>query len=119
MAKIGKSYDGVLADGEQIVRAWEANPTFALGDVTLASFKAMVEELRDSRAQTEELRTQLTQRVNDQTSKAEALNNVVSRARSGFRAVYGPDSSQYEQAGGVRASERKKATKKANTKGTS
>lgn len=115
MAKIGKSLDGVLADGEQIVRAWEANPTFALGDVTLASFKAMVEELRDSRVQTEELRTELTRKVNEQGSKAEAVANTVSRARSGFRAVYGPDSSEYEQAGGIRASERKRTARKAKT----
>jgi hypothetical protein len=41
------------------------------------------------------------------------LGEWVTRARSGFRAVYGPDSTQYEQAGGTRSSERKKPVRKA------
>lgn len=112
----GKSLDEIVADGEQIVRAWEANPTFALGEVTLAGLRTMIGDLRETRTQTDELRTQLTRLVNDTNGKADELNTVVTRARSGFRAVYGPDSTQYEQAGGTRASERKaRAPRKTQT----
>jgi uncharacterized phage infection (PIP) family protein YhgE len=104
----GKSIDEVLTESEQIIRVWEANPTFPLGEVTRASMQTMVDNLRAARTQTENLRTQLTQAVNEANSKADDLNAIVTRARSGFRAMYGPDSSQYEQAGGTRASERKK-----------
>jgi hypothetical protein len=103
----GKSIDEVLTEGEQIVRVWEANPTFSLGEVTRAAMQTMLDNLRTARTQTEDLRTQLTQRVNEANSKADELNSIVTRARSGFRAIYGPDSTQYEQAGGTRASERK------------
>ncbi|MDT4953780.1 MAG: hypothetical protein QOJ02_1918 [Acidobacteriota bacterium] len=103
----GKSIDEVLTESEQIIRVWEANPAFSLGEVTRAAMQTKVDELRTARTQTENLRTQLTQAVNDANGKADDLNAIVTRARSGFRAMYGPDSSQYEQAGGTRASERK------------
>lgn len=68
----------------------------------------MLTGLRSVRSQTEDLRTQLTKATNDANDQAQALNNIVTRARSGFRATYGPDSTQYEQAGGARTSERKR-----------
>ncbi len=108
----GKSMDAVLNEADQIVRVWTANPTFSLGDLTLAQFQAMITDLRARRNETENLRTQLTAAVNDSNSKAVAVSTIVTRARSGFRAVYGPDSSQYEQARGTRTSERQRPTRK-------
>ncbi|HST54125.1 MAG TPA: hypothetical protein VLJ61_19110 [Pyrinomonadaceae bacterium] len=108
----GKSMDEILADAEKIVRMWEANPTFSLGEITLASFKAMVEDFRNSRSQTEETRRQLTNLVNATNDKGNVVSDTTSRALSGVRAVYGPNSTQYEEAGGTRTSERKKPSKK-------
>ncbi|MDT5294801.1 MAG: hypothetical protein QOJ76_1681, partial [Acidobacteriota bacterium] len=51
-----KSLDEVIAAAEKIVRVWEANPTFTLGEVTLAGLKTKVEGLRTQREQTEEAR---------------------------------------------------------------
>ena len=68
--------------------------------------------LKAKDADIEAKRSELTRLVNERDSEAEALNELNTRARSGFRAVYGPDSSQYEQAGGTRKSERKPATRK-------
>ena len=56
--------------------------------------------------------TELTGLINDRDSQGVGLNELVTRVRSGFRAVYGPDSTQYEQAGGTRLSERKKPSRK-------
>ena len=39
---------------------------------------------------------------------AKVLNGLNTRALSAIRGIFGPDSSEYEQAGGTRASERKK-----------
>jgi hypothetical protein len=111
----GKSLDEVIAAAEKILRVWEANPTFTLGEITKASFKALLDELRDLRAQTEETRRQLTNFVNTTNDKAISVNDVNSRALSGIRAVFGPDSTQYEEAGGTRSSERKKASKQKPT----
>jgi hypothetical protein len=72
----------------------------------------MIRDLRANRDQTQQLRTQLTALVNDTNAGGDAVANIITRARSGFRAIFGPDSTQYEQAGGTRASERKRSTRK-------
>jgi hypothetical protein len=102
------SVDEVIADGERIIRVWRDNPTFTLGEITLPQLEAKIASLRALRGQIETARTQLTQLVNDSNANLADINNVTTRARSGFRAFFGPDSSQYEQAGGTRASERKR-----------
>jgi hypothetical protein len=73
---------------------------------------AKVAALRDLRAPIETARTQLTHMANQSDDALTDINNVTTRARSGFRAMFGPDSSQYEQAGGTRASERKRPARK-------
>jgi hypothetical protein len=103
-----KPVDEVLGDAEQIVRVWTDNPTFVLGDLTLTQFQANITNLRN-------LRTQLTAAVNDSSSQTIALSDSITRARGGFRAFFGPDSTQYEQAGGTRRSERKRPTRKPKT----
>jgi hypothetical protein len=105
------SIDGTLTDAERILRVWAENPTFTIGELTQARFQALLDELRDKRNQTETLRTQLTALVNETNEKGNALSDAVTRALSGVRAVFGPDSSQYEQAGGTRRSERKRPAK--------
>ena len=105
------SVDKVLADAERILRVWAENPTFSLGELTQVKFQALLDELRDKRNQMETVRTQLTALVNETNEKGSNLSDAVTRALSGVRAVFGPDSSQYEQAGGTRRSERKRPTK--------
>jgi hypothetical protein len=106
------SIDAVLADSEQIARVWTDNPTFALGEVTLPILQSKTTDLRQKRDRAETLRTQLTALTNELNAQAAELANITTRARSGFRAFYGPDSTQYEQAGGTRASERKRPSSK-------
>lgn len=108
-----KPVDNVLGEAEQIARVWADNTGFALGGITLAQFQTMITELRTQRGKTEDLRTQLTASINDTNDRALAVSDIVTRARSGFRAFFGPDSTQYEQAGGTRKSDRKRPTRKA------
>lgn len=108
-----KPVDTVLSEAEQIARVWTDNPTFALGNLTLAQFQTMITDLRSQRAETEDLRTRLTASINETNTQALAVSEAVTRARSGFRAFFGPDSTQYEQAGGTRRSERKRPARKA------
>ena len=106
MAK-GKSLNDVLAEGDQIAHVWEANPAFSLGETTLAGLRQHLDDLRGLHEQSEALRMQLTQIVNDMGVKRQAVNDVVVRARTGLRAVYGPNSAQYKQATATRVGERK------------
>ncbi|HJR07845.1 MAG TPA: hypothetical protein VJ842_11330 [Pyrinomonadaceae bacterium] len=105
-------FDTVLTNSEQIARAWAENPTFSLNEVTLAKLQAKITDARQKRDQIETLRMQLTALSNELNTQTAELASINTRARSGFRAVYGPDSTQYELAGGTRASERKRPSKK-------
>jgi hypothetical protein len=105
----------VLADGAKIVDVWTANPTFMLGTITLESFKGQLSELQTTASVVETKRTELTGLLIARDEKSTTMSDLISRARSGFRAAFGPDSTQYEQAGGTRRSERKSAKRKAST----
>ena len=110
-----KTIDQVLSDGEQIARVWSDNPTFTLGTMTLEQLQTMLTELRALRDRIEALRSQLTGLLNDCGTKTKAVTDVLTRVRSGVRAVYGPDSTQYEQVGGTRTSERKPRSRKSES----
>jgi hypothetical protein len=107
-----KTIDTVLAEAEQIARVWAANPTFSLGELTLAQLQEMIADLRAKRDQTQQLRNQLTALINDTNARRDAISNIVTRARSGVRAFYGPNSTEYEQVGGTRTADRKRPTRK-------
>ncbi len=106
------SFDSVISDSEQIARVWAENPTFTLGEITLANLQSKITGLRQKRDQVETLRTQLTALTNELNEQTNEMAGIITRARSGFRATYGPDSTQYEQAGGTRSSERKRPSSK-------
>jgi|SRR5205085_12524392 len=103
----GKSIDDVLADAERLLRVWAENPEFALSGVTRESLQAMVDDLRSKSTDLDALRMRLTQLVNDANDKADAVNQIVTRGRTAGRGYFGPNSSQYEQLGGTRSSEKK------------
>jgi hypothetical protein len=111
----GKSLDEVITDAQRIIRVWEANPTFSLGEIKLADLKALLADFIDLRAQTEEARATVTRLVNASNDKALALSGIYTRALSGIRAVFGPDSSEYDEAGGTRSSQRKAIKRKAKS----
>ena len=71
--------------------------------------------LRNLGDETATLRLHLTAKVNETEALLAELKDFITRARSGVRSFFGPDSTQYEQVGGTRKSERGK--KKANKGG--
>jgi len=109
MAKV--VVDTVLTKAQQVLLAWEANPDFQLGTMTLDNFKAELQKLTNQVDATERARLVYTDLVNQRDDQASVVSDLVTRTRSGFRAFYGPDSSQYELVGGVRRSERKSPSK--------
>ena len=105
----------VLKDAQKIVTVWTENPTFSMGEVTALSLKADMAELTADDEAVEGQRQKLTALLNKRDAQSAALNELVTRARSGIRSVFGPDSTQYEQAGGTRKSERKPPVRKPKT----
>jgi hypothetical protein len=111
----GKTIDGVLAELEQVLRVWRDNPTFSLGDTTRANVETLATSLRAKKTETEDTRTLLTRLVNESNALMGQATQFTTRIRGGMRATFGPDSSQYDQAGGTRVSERKKPVPKKKT----
>jgi len=110
------SADKALSDAGNIEKVWEANPNITLGKdndpdnpkVTLANYQAAKTKVEGFMEQIETLRHQLTKLVDDKDDAAGVLSVLNTRALSAIRGIFGPDSSEYDQAGGVRTSERKK-----------
>ena len=96
----------LLNDSGKVIDTWTANTDFKMGDVTLANFKQARADVVSADDDLEARRTEIAGLLNDREEKSHVLTDLVQRARAGFKAVYGPDSTQYEQAGGTRRSER-------------
>lgn len=96
----------IIVAADKIKQTWIANPTFTLGEMKLEDFTAIharVVQIDSSvGAKRHELQGLLDQRDDD----AKLLKDLNSRALSGFRAVFGADSLQYDQAGGTRRTQR-------------
>jgi hypothetical protein len=101
--------DTVLSNSERIARVWADNPTFSLGEVTLKSLQDKIASVREKRERLEGLKMQVTALSNELGEDVSVLAGIYTR---GLRAVYGPNSTQYEQGGGTRSDERKRASRK-------
>lgn len=105
------SVDVVLNNIERIARVWTDNPTFTLGEVTLKSLQDRIASVREKRERLEGLKMQVTALSNELGGEVSVLAGIYTRALSGLRAVFGPNSTQYEQGGGTRTDERKRASR--------
>lgn len=104
---VKKNAERVKKDSVTILGVWTENPTFKMSDVTLESFGADLETLEKTMKDIAALELKLTPLRNTRDDLASKLHEVNTRARSGIKGFFGPNSSQYEQAGGTRSSERK------------
>ena len=105
--------NSVLLDAQKIIDTWTANPDFAFGAVTLKGFGELAFQTGQLSQTIEAKRNELQGLMNQRDDTVKELRMLITRARSGIKATYGPDSSQYEQAGCTRASERKAPGRKA------
>lgn len=102
-------------DGTKICKVWTDNADFKMGEITLAKFTGACDALRDSHNEVEAKKLELTALINEREAQANLVQELTVRARSGFKSVYGLDSTQYEQAGGTRKSERKRPVRRAQS----
>lgn len=98
----------VIKELEKIEAVWEAHDDFTVGpDVTLKKIKDTRTQLEECTSKLIDLKRQITEQTNLRDDCAIIGNDLVVRARKGIVGFFGPDSTQYSQAGGTRASERK------------
>ena len=101
-----------MTDGKTVQNVWTDIPGFKMGDVGAKDFNATYDEavaLNDAYEQKDHELTGIKEHRDD---KLRQLNDLITRFRSGMRSTYGPDSPQYEQAGGTRTSNRKPPRRK-------
>ena len=110
---IKANVDKVAEDAAQILRVWEANPDFKMKEVALADFQTTCASMNNLIRNVVAKDQEATTLRNERDDLALKVNELCTRARSGMKGFFGPNSSQYEQAGGTRAIERKKGSRKA------
>ena len=117
MARLRRTSD-VLEIARQRLAALKLitpKPDFGPG-LTIEAFEAEIVALgAEQDAYNGEL-SAMDERTNLFDSHEQNLNEFNQRILSAVRATYGPDSSEYEQVGGVRRSDRKKAARQLEPK---
>jgi hypothetical protein len=108
--------NAVLLDAQKIIETWNANPTFSLNEITQKSFGDLQARASQLSEAVEARRLELQGLINQRDDTVKALQGAITRARGGFRAFFGPDSTQYDQAGGKRLSERKAPARRTASK---
>lgn len=84
----------------------------AFGLFTSETLRAEITSVRELKDRISSLERELIGLRNDRDTATISLWDKVKRARSGVKALYGDDSTQYEIVGGTRRSERKKPRRK-------
>ena len=107
-----RNVDEVLAELGNLIAVWKENPKFSVGDLTLADLEGLHGTVSGETEEIEATRTRLTGMIEGRDANLKRIGTAATRTRSGFRAVYGPDSRQYKQAGGTPTSERKRPVRK-------
>ena len=102
----------IVTDARKVLNVCKANVDFKLKDFTVESVDkdcTDLEKLVDDIAKKEQ---ELTPMRNNRDAIIMRLQNFAMRGRAGIKGYFGDDSSEYEQAGGTRSSERKKPVRK-------
>lgn len=116
-------FNAIVSDAEKIEKVWVKNPSMTLGSdsdpknpkVTHVEYQKTITDVEGFSSRIEDLRSQIDDLLNKRNESARALSQLNTRALSAIRGIFGPDSTEYEQAGGTRSSERKKPVRKGST----
>ena len=93
----------------------EVNPELAIGSMTLANYQAKVTAARAALDHYNGLLTQADLESDQFDDLEKELKDLSERMLTAVATEYGKDSPEYEAAGGVRKSERKKPVRKPRT----
>lgn len=92
------------------------NPTLDLGNgLTAASFDTAINAVQTSLLEYNQALAAIDEKYNALIAAEKDLGDMSERVLAGVAARFGKNSSEYEQAGGVRKSERKAPTRKTKT----
>ncbi|MBI5385127.1 MAG: hypothetical protein HZA90_10620 [Verrucomicrobia bacterium] len=107
----------IVADAQQVLAVCKANADFKLKDFTVESVEKDCSDLDKLVLQIAGKEQEITPLRNQRDEIVVRLKDFATRGRSGIKGYFGGNSTQYEQAGGTRSSERKKPVRKAKAEG--
>jgi hypothetical protein len=108
--------DEILQQIDEIIAVGAENPDFSMGpEVTLERLKASRAELDSYITSVVATNRTLSRQIDERDDCAKIANQYAVRARKAIQTYFGPDSPQYAQVGGTRASDRKNASRRAKT----
>ncbi len=101
-----------LSDAASVRTVWESNPGFMIGTIGLNDFIAAYDAAEALDKGYAKKDVELTGVRSKRDDKARELFSLVTRFRSAVRGHFGPDSTEYGQAGGTRSSARRSPVRK-------
>jgi hypothetical protein len=117
MARIKKTSKTLERASIRISGLKSINPTLDLGNgMTVAAYSTKIQETKDLLDAYNTSLSMVDENQNKFLSKEKELKEIHERMLLAVASKYGKDSNEYEKAGGVRKSERKRSTKKAEEK---
>ena len=110
----GKPYPtNIFRQAQNVLVAWtQISAALTFGTLTATLLSTDVASATTLQSDMSRLEAQLTDKRNQRDALYVSMWDKVKRVRSGMKANYGDDSSQYEMVGGTRVSERKSPTRK-------
>jgi len=112
--KVSTTPDQILQQVDDVIGVWEENPEFGMGpDVTLEKVKTTRVQLETCLMDVQATNRTLTKQIDDRDDCDKLGNEYAVRARKAIQGYFGPDSTQYAQVGGTRASDRKSGGRRA------
>ncbi len=106
MAK-SPSSNTVLKDAAVVQSLWQSIPGFKAGNTSFKDFQAALTEADSLAKDYARMDHELTGVRCNRDDKALELQDILVRFRSAVRAMYGADSTEYQQAGMTRTRDRK------------
>jgi hypothetical protein len=104
-----------LKQAKTIVIAWNhIDPSLTIGPLTSEALSADVDTVQGLQQRIAGLQSELLDLRNQRDTAFIGIWDKVKRARAGFKAAYGDDSSEYEIVGGTRLRDRKPPRRKAS-----
>ncbi|MEO1619450.1 MAG: hypothetical protein AAFU53_00300 [Cyanobacteria bacterium J06632_3] len=120
MARQNKTSTNILAKAEQRLRGMKAiDPKLNLGNgLTTAAFEKEIAAMRQKVAEQHAVLAQADELSNELEEMDKRIKDLSSRVLAGVAAQFGRASSEYEKAGGVRTSERRRRKQKTTAEPT-
>jgi hypothetical protein len=102
----------VTADAGTLLAIWKANPDMKIKDLTLPAYEKAGFAFEEVQTRYTVAEREYTNVTTERNILGGELNRMNVHVRAAIRGYFGPDSPEYEKAGGTRASDRRRPARR-------